>query len=641
MPRLSLRGIVPELRIQGYCLDSSGRPPSQVWVRIGKRKIPCHPPYSARETFPPSWETLPDGAVFECRILAGPGLKALALEAEFESGETKVLRRRLQWAWRRRLRPFEGRNYREWINRFFPEDRKGLRQRLSAIRERRRFSILVPVYNPEPASLEAAIESVERQDYPDWQLCLADDASTRPEVRRILKQAATRDERIQPIFREVNGHISAASNSALNQARGDYVALLDHDDLLAWNALGEMALALDRNPSWRWVYSDEDKVTEKSLRDGPYLKPAWNPDLLRSQNYICHLSVMDRRLVLEAGGFREGFEGSQDWDLFLRLASLVKEGEVGHVPRILYHWRMSPDSTALNLGVKDYAREAALRALEEDARRLGRRCRHEWVEGAYWRRVEEALPSQALAVGIGFDPRAALPSRIDGLDMNFQELPGDLPTRELAWTLLDGPADGTVIILLWRDFRPVSEDALRELVGQAARTDLGMVGGKVFSAAGTIDHAGMILGGPSVLRPAFFRSPPDRGGMGIRCRLAQNYSCLGGGVLSFRAKLLLQLRETPDWGTWDAMLADWALQWRAAGLWNLYTPFAECFLQGEGFRELPSRDRDQLSARWPNFIQDDPAFHPCLDFEKDELWLAAEPRLKVRAREVGCLDGGA
>jgi len=233
------------------------------------------------------------------------------------------------------------------------------------------LSVLMPTYNPPLAFLDAAIESLRSQWYPDWELCIADDASTAAGVLEHLRAWARREPRIRLVTRAENGHISAASNSALQAAGGQWVVLMDQDDLLPPKALWCVVQAISEHPEAGLFYSDEDKIDQKGRRFGPYFKPAFDPDLLRGQNLISHLGVYRRALVLKAGGFRLGYEGSQDHDLALRCVDLLQAEQVVHIPQVLYHWRVHEQSTASGIEAKPYAMDAGLRAVQDHLARSG------------------------------------------------------------------------------------------------------------------------------------------------------------------------------------------------------------------------------------------------------------------------------
>lgn len=233
-----------------------------------------------------------------------------------------------------------------------------------------KISIIIPTYNTPEKFLRECIESVLNQSYGNFEICIADDSSADRSVRRIIKEYSEKDIRIKYIFRKENGHISKASNSALDLATGDYIGLLDHDDILWPNALFEIVKALNQNHSAQFLYTDEDKLEEDGItHNDPFFKPDWSPDYLRSINYITHFCVIKTSLVRKVNGFRVGYEGAQDWDLFLRITNLLKSDSIFHVPKILYSWRKSVSSTASEkngLSVKSYAYANQKKALEND-----------------------------------------------------------------------------------------------------------------------------------------------------------------------------------------------------------------------------------------------------------------------------------
>lgn len=231
------------------------------------------------------------------------------------------------------------------------------------------FSIVTPVYNPPMWALNACINSVFSQTFSDWEWCLADDCSPNPAIRRRLQELAASDPRVKVVLREKNGGIVSASNSSLDLASGEFVALLDHDDSLTPDALETMAAKIAVTPGVDYLYSDEDKVDENGHHFDYFRKPDFAPERLRGQNYCCHLSVARRALVEQVGRFREGFDGSQDYDLILRLTEQARN--IIHVPRVLYHWRTVTGSTATDVKAKPYVFESARKAVHEHCERIG------------------------------------------------------------------------------------------------------------------------------------------------------------------------------------------------------------------------------------------------------------------------------
>uniref|UniRef100_UPI0028A18B45 glycosyltransferase n=1 Tax=Candidatus Igneacidithiobacillus taiwanensis TaxID=1945924 RepID=UPI0028A18B45 len=266
------------------------------------------------------------------------------------------------------------RTYADWIRNFDTlreSDRSTIRAQVASWEKPPRISVLMPVYNPPVKYLQLAIDSVCQQLYPHWELCIVDDASTDPKVREVLTRSVENDHRIKVKHRAENGHISVASNDALAMATGEYVALLDHDDLLTEHALYWVAATALANPHADLIYSDEDKIDEAGVRSDPYFKPDWNPELLLGQNYINHLGCYRRERVESIGGFRLGYEGSQDWDLVLRFTEGLDASRIVHIPAVLYHWRMLSSSTAVSLDAKPYAIEASRKAVLDHLERQG------------------------------------------------------------------------------------------------------------------------------------------------------------------------------------------------------------------------------------------------------------------------------
>ncbi|MDM8562925.1 glycosyltransferase, partial [Candidatus Marithioploca araucensis] len=271
------------------------------------------------------------------------------------------------------------------------------------------ISIVMPTYNTDEKWLRAAIDSVLQQIYPNWELCIADDASTKGHVRRILEEYAERDKRIKLKFRSENGHISAASNTALEIVNGEFVAFLDHDDMLARHALFWVAQDILDYPDVMLWYSDEDKINEKGIRSNPYFKSEWNPDIFLSHNLITHFAVYRKTLIEDIGGFREGYEGAQDYDLVLRAIEQISPAQIRHIPRVLYHWREIAGSTASRPDEKPYAIIAAQKAISEHLERRNIKARvteSPDIRGTL--RVQYALPVNLPLVSLIIPTRNSL-----------------------------------------------------------------------------------------------------------------------------------------------------------------------------------------------------------------------------------------
>jgi GT2 family glycosyltransferase len=524
---------------------------------------------------------------------------------------------------------------------------------------------------------------VTAQAYPRWELCIADDASTEPHVRPLLERYAATDPRIKVVFRQENGHISAASNSALALATGEWIALLDHDDELAPHALYEVAAVLNASPELDLVYSDEDKIDLDGHRHNPYCKPDFLPDLFTGQNYISHLTVYRAALVRELGGFRMGYEGSQDWDLALRYIERTKPERIRHIPKVLYHWRAVAGSTAFRPGEKTYYVEAARKALREHFARCGEPVEILQVAGGHWR-VKHLLPSPAPLVSLIVPTRNRLhllqrcidsilekttyPAYEIILVDNGSDDPGTLayfqalesrtapalqgvpPEKAVVRVLRDDSpfnysvlnnlavrhARGTIVGLLNNDLEVINGDWLDEMASQAVRPGIGCVGAMLYYPNNTIQHAGVVLGVGGVAAHAFRDLERGSEGRFNRARLVQNYSAVTAACLVIRKAVYEQVG-----GLDEKELAvafndiDFCLKVRAAGYRNLWTPFAEFYHHEsasrgaddtEEKRERFRRETETMLARWGRELAADPAYNPNLTLELTDFSLAALPR---------------
>lgn len=565
-----------------------------------------------------------------------------------------------------------GISYKEWIRRYdtlTEIDRKLIRQHIDRLPSQPLISVLMPVYNPPADFLRRAIASVQRQLYMNWELCIADDASILPHVRAILDQAAGEDARIRVAYRTHNGHISAASNTALEMARGEFVALLDHDDELAEHALYHVAVALNDNPGLDLLYSDEDKIDAKGRRFGHYFKPDWNPDLFHAQNLISHLGVYRLARALEIGGFREGFEGSQDWDFALRFTCSLPPERIRHLPYVLYHWRAIAGSTAIAIDAKQYAVSAGQRALQEAWRRRGIQADVEHVEaGHFHTRLQLPDPPKVTVVICTRDSLDLLRQCIEGF-IGQTDYPAieimivdngswEAETLDYLTSLrrsgrarihaMPGPLNfsafnnaavrlGTsdVVCLLNNNIRPKRADWLRLMVSHALRPDIGAVGAKLLYPNDTIQHGGIFLDGIATgyMHRAY---PATATGYGNRARLPQNVTAVTAACLVIRKEVWEEI------GGMDENLAvafndvDFCLRVRARGYRNLWLPQAELY-----HYESASRGKDDtsdkrkrfeneialLQERWGELLRNDPYWNPSLALSGERIGLAVPPRI--------------
>jgi len=563
--------------------------------------------------------------------------------------------------------------YGEWIRRYdtlSENDRVIIRQQIGRFSYRPVISVLMPVYNPPAEFLQRAIASVEKQLYPDWELCIADDASTLPHVRVILEKAICEDSRIRVTYRDRNGHISAASNTALGMAQGEFVALLDHDDELSEHALYHMAFALNEDQKLDLLYSDEDKIDVKGRRFGHYFKPDWNPDLFYAQNLICHLGVYRRERAVEIGGFREGFEGSQDWDFALRFAESIPSEHIRHLPYLLYHWRAIAGSTAITVDAKQYAVTAGQRVLQEAWRRRGVQADVEHVDtGHFFTRLPLPAPPPRVSVVVCTRDRVDLLRQcvngiIDGTDYpdleilivdNGSKEPvtldylASLQSSGLARVLrvsgafnfaaLNNAAvcqsSGRVICLLNNDVLPIEVDWLSAMVAHALRPDIGAVGAKLLYPDGTIQHGGVLLDG--VAAGHLHRGwPGTANGYGNRARLPQNVSAVTAACLVVRKEVWDEVGGMDERFAVAFNDVDFCLRVQQRGYRNLWLPQAELYhfeSASRGQEDTPEKierfwgEVALLQECWGTMLKNDPSWNPNLALNGECIGLAVPPRV--------------
>ena len=257
--------------------------------------------------------------------------------------------------------------YAEWIIKNEPNEEELEEQKNYKFKTQPKISVIVPMYNTPVNFFEELVDCLINQTYSNWELCLADGS---PEQNHELDSIIKKDERIKYKFLNENKGIPGNTNAALSLATGDFVALLDHDDTLPLFCLYEVVKAINENPEVEFIYTDEDKIVgKKAIRRDPYFKPDFSPDTLRANNYITHLSIFKKSLMDKIEGFRDNYNGAQDYDIILRATENTKN--IVHIPKILYHWRVHENSTAMAAGAKPYAYEAGQRAIEDHIKRLG------------------------------------------------------------------------------------------------------------------------------------------------------------------------------------------------------------------------------------------------------------------------------
>jgi glycosyltransferase involved in cell wall biosynthesis/SAM-dependent methyltransferase len=564
--------------------------------------------------------------------------------------------------------------YQTWIELYDTRDeaaRRRIEARVQALESPAMISVIMPVYNPPVHLLRAAIESVRSQIYPYWELCIADDCSTDTEVVQLLGECSASDPRIKVVRRSENGHISAASNSALSLATGAWVAPLDHDDLLADHALALVAFSMSEHPGAGLFYSDEDKIDESGVRRDPFFKPDFDPLLLAGQNYVSHLTVCRKSLAEQAGGYREGYEGSQDWDLVLRVSELLTQEQVVHIPHVLYHWRAHGGSTASLVSTKPYALEAGLYAVRDHLHRTSRSGNVVRQGRLGHNRIRWNLPEPIPHVSIIVPTRDGqlLQRCIDSvLDFtvypDFEVVVIDNSSRTyqaLSW--LQGHDDrlsvlrderpfnyaainnfavrrtaGDVICLLNDDTEVMSGEWLTEMVSQLMQPGVGAVGAKLLYGDGrTIQHAGVILGVGGVAGHAHRLS--DRVSMGYfgNLQLAHRVSAVTAACVAVRRETWEQVNGMDEVNLPVAFNdVDLCIRIREAGWEIVWTPHAQ-LLHHESISRGPDNEGPRAEAfarevlymekRWGfEGLRTDKYYNPNLSLNAEDYSLAWPPR---------------
>jgi hypothetical protein len=445
------------------------------------------------------------------------------------------------------------------------------------------ISVLMPVFNPPLGFWDEAIESLRAQWYPNWELCIADDASTDPEVASRLQAWAEREPRIRWTCLPRNGHISAASNAALGLAHGEWIALLDQDDLLAPDALWRVVQAFEQFPQAGLIYSDEDKVDESGRRFGPYFKPAFDLDLLRGQNMISHLGVYRRTLLGEVGGFRVGYEGSQDHDLALRCVERLSPDQVVHIPRVLYHWRVHQDSTASGKDAKPYALDAGLRAVQDHLRRSnvpGQVLPHPAIPHHVVNHQRQSemkgdsaklgllvwghspATAEAFATWVGALSDRGYSVQVWASASNWSEAGARLKASALSGQtgpvlVIGGQLEAAAFLARSTEVDQGGSDfaRLESLIAQLAQAEVGALGWAVRDVDRALHDAGWLLGGDGSARPIARSAGSDNHGYFGQLCLAHRVSALSANAVILRLEAL----NTSDFGV--SLKPGWRAVW--------------------------------------------------------------------------------
>lgn len=572
------------------------------------------------------------------------------------------------------------RSYDRWVEAYdtlSADDRDKIREHVSRLCYRPLISVVMPVYETPEWALREAIDSVRRQIYPNWELCIADDASTAPYIQSLLQHESAIDQRIKWIRRAENGHISAASNSALALANGEFVALMDHDDRLAEHALYEIAVALNRHPKLDVIYTDEDHIDRLGRRVQPYFKTDWNIDLLLGHNMISHLGVYRRELLNRVGGFREGFEGSQDYDLALRCCDATIPSRICHIPAILYHWRRDYGPASFSERKSEQCSTAAMMAIREHMQRRGQNGTVRTHPIApMWARVVRQVPTPAPLVSLIVptrDQAELLEKCVQGLlhrtDYPAKELlivdhESKTPrARELIKALEREPqvrilrytgsfnysamnnmaakhANGSILGLINNDVDVINSDWLTEMVSLAVLDDVGAVGAKLLYPDRRVQHGGIVLGVGGIANHFNHGAARNNFGYFGRNVLTSSVSAVTGACLVLRKSVF---DEVGGLNAADLPVAfndvDLCLRIKRNGYRNVWTPHAELYhfeSASRGTDRAPEqaarfkREIDYMRREWGAELDNDPFYNQNLSLRVGDIFKLGFPPRRQR-----------
>jgi O-antigen biosynthesis protein len=541
--------------------------------------------------------------------------------------------------------------YQEWLQRHraTSDDLDRMRHETRGFATQPLITIITPVYDTSAQWLTEAVESVLAQAYGNWELLLIDDGSSIADLVDALPALAARDQRIILDRTGRNEGISAASNRALARADGEWVALLDHDDVLEPDALFQIVKLLQMHPDADLIYSDEDKLSENGW-EAPVFKPDWSPDLFRSHNYIGHLTAMRRELVDKVGGFRSEFDSAQDYDLFFRV--IEQTHRIHHIPRVLYHWRRSANSSAISVRQKPGQLEASRFAIADHLKRRDERAHVvvDWSTHAFCVR-RELLEAQEISVIIsarhGLATRACYIENLTkktsypdyeivfiqadnesaGADAHFSRMPHRLlrfsgahnfsALRNFAVAQTASPW----ILFLDDDMEVIESDWLTIMAEHVQRPDVGAVGAQLLNPNNTIEHAGIVLGVNGIAQPAFRGLPADERQVSRQLQVTRNYSAVPAACMLTRRDVFQEV------GGFDESLPDAfadidiCLKMRRADYLIVYTPFAKLYKHEPRADEIDMGSEAIMRDRWPDVVQRDPYYNANLSRERADFSL--------------------
>jgi GT2 family glycosyltransferase len=541
--------------------------------------------------------------------------------------------------------------YQEWLQRHRASvgDLDQMRHQARAFPFQPLISIITPVFDTSVHWLEEAVESVLAQAYENWELLLIDDGSTVSDLLNAFPDLAACDRRVTLAKLGKHEGISGASNQGLGLARGEWVAFLDHDDVLEPDALFQIANLLQTHPDADLIYSDEDKLAENGC-EAPLFKPDWSPDFLLSYNYVGHLTAIRREIVRKVGGFRLEFDGAQDYDLFLRV--IEQSDRIYHIPRVLYHWRRSAASSAISVRQKPGQLEASRIAIESHLKRRHERAHVavDWRTHAFCVRRELSAPRKiSIIIPIRSEPEE-LTRGVENLigttrypnyeivivgsenmsDKASDYLPGvahrllrfsgafnEAAIKNFAIEQTDSPW----VLFMDSAVKAIEPDWLTIMAEHIQRLEVGAVGGRLLNPNDTIEHAGFVLGINGIAQPAFRGFPAEHPGANRQLQVTRNCSAVSGACMLTRRDVLQEVGGFDESLPESLVDVDLCLKMQRAGYLIVYTPFAKLYWHAPQHDKIDTRGDEIMRERWPDVLQRDPYYNPNLSLERADFSL--------------------
>lgn len=552
--------------------------------------------------------------------------------------------------------------YAQWVAQQPPLNVEQIKKEIEGFKLKPTISIITPVYNTDEQWLRECIESVQNQIYPHWELCLTDDASPKEEVRTILKEYEHADQRIKVHYAKENGGISAASNHSLQMATGAYVALLDHDDSITPDALYEVVQLINKHPDADMVYSDEDKLEVDGTLTDPFFKPDWAPEYFLSCMYTSHLGTYRKTIVDNIGGFRSEYDKSQDYDLALRV--IDHTDKIYHIPKVLYHWRKIPGSTAMAATEKDMSDAPAIRAVEDYLLRNNIEAEVIYNPITTYHRVKYPIQGEPL-VSILLPTNGKIITTDSGKEINLlinclksierkttyknyeivighngnltpetmefvQQRAKKTEKYTVEYYKYEEPfnfanklnfiakhAKGEYFLILNDDIEVISPEWMSAMLEYAQQDDIGVVGAKLYYPDGRIQHAGVVMGIGGGASHVFLRYPHDDPGYFSMTKFIRNWSVVTGACSMTKASLFKELGGLDEQFRIDYNDVDYNLRLREKGYRVVFTPFAELTHHesvsiGSRVGQIDRPEERLLRTRWADVIARDPYYNPNL-----------------------------